>query len=107
MIPVGYTESIKKKYGIKNILFNPGFLSESKALYDNLHPSRIVVGAEDNQKEEADCFAQLLLEEVRTEEKRTGMPEQDIPHSDCPSDRGRGHQAVCKYISRCSCFLLQ
>jgi Predicted UDP-glucose 6-dehydrogenase len=59
-ISVGYTESIKKKYGIK-ILFNPGFLSESKALFDNLHPSRIVVGAENNQKEEADCFAQLLL----------------------------------------------
>ena len=78
-IPVGYTESIKEKYGISNIIFSPEFLRESKALYDNLHPSRIVVGAEDNQKEEAEMFANLLLEGARTEEKRTGIPEQNIP----------------------------
>lgn len=63
-VPVGYTDSIKQQYNINNIMFSPEFLREGKALYDNLYPSRIIVG---DQSEQAKIFASLLSEATLNE----------------------------------------
>jgi UDPglucose 6-dehydrogenase len=61
-IPVGYTKKVRAKYGTNRILFSPEFLRESKALYDNLYPSRIIVACDDESRQAAEDFADLLVE---------------------------------------------
>ncbi len=72
-VPVGYTRSLRERYGCRNILFSPEFLRESKALYDNLYPSRIIVGTDEGDPflaEKARQFASLLQE---------GAAKKDVP----------------------------
>lgn len=72
-VPVGFTDSIRKKLGISNLLFSPEFLRESRALYDNLYPSRIIVGTDFNDQkliEKAQVFSNLLVQ---------GAIKKDIP----------------------------
>lgn len=61
-IPVGYTESIRKKFKTDRIIFSPEFLRESRALYDNLYPSRIIVGCDENTRESSETFVGMLAE---------------------------------------------
>jgi len=61
-IPVGYTKHVRERYGADNIIFSPEFLRESKALYDNLYPSRIIVGCDEATKAVAETFSNLLKE---------------------------------------------
>lgn len=70
-IPVGYTKAVRKKYNTNRILFSPEFLRESKALYDNLYPSRIIVGCEEDEKEQAELFAKLLRDGALAENVET------------------------------------
>lgn len=69
-VPVGYTVKLQEKYKTENIIFSPEFLRESKALYDNLYPSRIIVGCEENMKNKASSFADILAQ---------GALREDIP----------------------------
>ncbi|SCY18706.1 nucleotide sugar dehydrogenase [Butyrivibrio sp. INlla14] len=66
-IPVGYTKKVREQFKTDRILFSPEFLRESKALYDNLYPSRIIVGCDDASREKAEVFANLLVEGAEKE----------------------------------------
>lgn len=92
-IPIGYTKLIREKMEFENIIFSPEFLREGKALYDNLYPSRIVLGVpEQNEKlqEKAQVFAGLLQQ---------GAIKENISVLYTGYDRGRSSKIICEYIS--------
>ena len=63
-IPVGYTAYVREKYKTNNIIFSPEFLRESKALYDNLYPSRIIVSCDEESSEEAHHLSSVILHQT-------------------------------------------
>ena len=76
-IPVGYTESTREKLGVDNLIFSPEFLREGNALYDNLHPSRIIIGTDELNRSKAERFAQILIV-AADESEREGLTQRTI-----------------------------
>ena len=70
-IPVGYTKAVREKLGVDNLIFSPEFLREGNALYDNLHPSRVIIGTDEGNKASAERFAQLLINAADESERES------------------------------------